>query len=121
MADRKLVRVLHHILTAAGDDRGVSDAELLERFTGQGDAAAFELLVWRYQRLVLGICRRVLQDTHDAEEAFQATFLILARKAGSVGRRQALGGWLYQVATRAARAACAARSQRRARERPLGG
>ncbi|HEV3262022.1 MAG TPA: efflux RND transporter periplasmic adaptor subunit [Gemmataceae bacterium] len=121
MADRKLARVLNHILTAAGDDCGVSDAELLERFTGQGDAAALELLVWRYQRLVLGICRRVLQDVHDAEDAFQATFLILARKAGSVGRREAIGGWLYQVATRAALAARAARSQRSARERSLGG
>lgn len=121
MADRKLVRVLNHILTAAGDDSGVSDAELLERFTGQGDPAALELLVWRYQRLVLGICRRVLQDAHDAEDAFQATFLILARKAGSVGRREAIGGWLYQVATRAALAARTARSQRTARERSLGG
>jgi RNA polymerase sigma factor (sigma-70 family) len=121
VADRKLVRVLNHILTAAGHDSGVSDAELLERFTGQGDAAAFELLVWRYQRMVLGICRRVLQDVHDAEDAFQATFLILARKAGSVGRREAIGGWLYQVATRAALAARAARSQRTARERSLGG
>jgi RNA polymerase sigma factor (sigma-70 family) len=121
VADRKLIHIVHHILTAAGDDHGVSDAELLQRFTGQGDAAAFELLVWRYQRLVLGICRRVLRDLHDAEDAFQATFLILARKAGSIGRRQALGGWLYQVATRAALAARAARSKRATRERSLGG
>ena len=55
MADRKLVRVLNRILTAANNDCGVSDADLLDRFTRQGDAAAFELLVWRYQRLVLGI------------------------------------------------------------------
>src|SRR5262249_1997346 len=92
-----------------------------ERFSGQGDAAPFELLIWRYQRLVLGTCRRVLQDVHDAEDAFQATFLILARKAGSVGKRKALAGWLYQVAPRPALAARAARSQRAARERSLGG
>jgi HlyD family secretion protein len=118
VADRKLIRVLNLIFTAVGDDRGVSDAELLERFTG-GDAAAFELLVWRYQRLVLGICRRVLQDVHDAEDAFQASFLILARKAGSIGKSEAIGGWLYQVATRTALAARAARSRRKARESSL--
>jgi RNA polymerase sigma factor (sigma-70 family) len=121
MANRKLARALDHILGVAGDGRGTSDAELLERFIGQGDAAAFELLVWRYQRLVLGICRRVLHNVHDAEDAFQATFVILARKAGSIGRRETLGSWLHRVATRAALAARAARSQRTARERSLGG
>jgi RNA polymerase sigma factor (sigma-70 family) len=121
VADRKLARVLEHVLTASGDDRGVSDAELLERFKVRGDAAAFELLVWRYQRLVLGVCRRVLRDAHEAEDAFQATFLILARRAGSVGRREALGAWLYRVATRAALAARAARSRHAGREHSLGG
>jgi RNA polymerase sigma-70 factor (ECF subfamily) len=121
VADRKLARVLEHVLTAGGEDPGVGDAELLERFSRRGDAAAFELLVWRYQRLVLGVCRRVLRDAHDAEDAFQATFLILARKAGSVGRREALGAWLYRVAARAALAARTDRSRRAAREHSPGG
>jgi RNA polymerase sigma factor (sigma-70 family) len=121
MADPKLVRALNHLLTAARDDRSVSDGELLRRFISQNDAAALELLVWRYQRLVFGICRRVLQDEHDAEDAFQATFLVLVRKARSVSRQEALGGWLYQVATRTALAARAARSRRTAHECSPGG
>jgi RNA polymerase sigma factor (sigma-70 family) len=119
VTDRKLVRVLNNMLFDM-DDRVVSDAILLERFIRHGDAAALELLVWRYQRLVYGICWRVLGDVHDAEDAFQATFLVLARKAGSIGRREAIGTWLYQVATRAAREARAARSQRTARVRSFG-
>jgi RNA polymerase sigma factor (sigma-70 family) len=92
-----LGRVLAH---APGD--GVSDADLLERFVKAADQAAFELLVWRHERMVLGVCRRVLRNHHDAEDAFQATFLILARKASSIGNRQAVGGWLHRVAARVA-------------------
>src|SRR5262245_25046555 len=77
---------------------GVGDAALLQRFVAQRDEAAFELLVWRHERLVLGVCRRVLGNEHDADDAFQATWLILARKAHSVGRREVLASWLYKVA-----------------------
>jgi RNA polymerase sigma factor (sigma-70 family) len=80
----------------------VSDAELLQRFVGRRDAAAFELLVWRHGGLVLNACRRVLGRTPDADDAFQATFLTLIRKAGSIGRGQALAAWLYRVAHRVA-------------------
>src|SRR5919109_1526953 len=80
-----------------------TDAQLLERFVAQHDEGAFELLVWRHGGLVLGTCRRVLGHAQDAEDAFQATFLALARKAGSVTRADALSPWLYAVAVRTAR------------------
>jgi RNA polymerase sigma factor (sigma-70 family) len=97
--------------------RGVTDAQLLERFATQRDEAAFELLVWRHQRLVLGVCRRVLRNPHDAEDAFQATFLTLVRKAGSIGKREAVASWLYQVAYRIALRAQAGAAKRAAREK----
>src|SRR5947207_2945123 len=101
MADRELTRLLRQIHETAGGS-ALSDAQLLERFVASGDGAAFELLVWRHERLVFGLCRRLLRDVHDAEDAFQATFLALARKAGSIARREALACWLYQVAYRTA-------------------
>jgi TIGR03009 family protein len=104
-----VVRHLGRLLGREGAD-GIPDAQLLEQFVTRRDEAAFELLVWRHERLVLGVCRRLLRDAHEAEDAFQATFLALARKAGSIGRRQALAGWLSRVAYRTAlRARVAAR------------
>jgi RNA polymerase sigma factor (sigma-70 family) len=99
---------------------GVSDADLLERFLTGRDEAAFELLVWRHGPLVLGVCRRVLGDQHDAEDAFQATFFALAQKAGSIGRRDSLSAWLYKVAYRIALRARAQRARREGAEVPLG-
>src|SRR5262249_48231199 len=81
---------------------GVSDAELLERFRATRDAAAFELLVYRHGPMVWATCRRVLGDVHAAEDAFQATFLALARRAGSIRRNGSVPGWLHRVAVRAA-------------------
>jgi RNA polymerase sigma factor (sigma-70 family) len=78
----------------------VADAELLRRYAEARDPAAFELLVWRHGPLVLGTCRRVTRHEADAEDAFQATFLVLAGKAGGV--RQSLPGWLHRTARRAA-------------------
>ena len=103
---------------AAGGDGGLGDAELLRRFATTGDEAAFEVLVWRHRRLVFGVCRRVLGDHHDAEDAFQATFLALARKAGAVGRRGTPAAWLYRVAVRVALTGRTARARRAAREPP---
>src|SRR5580704_8487954 len=80
----------------------VSDADLLHRFLANQDEAAFELLVWRHGPLVLGTCRRMLRCEQDVEDAFQATFLTLARKAGSISRRESVGAWLYQTAYRVA-------------------
>jgi RNA polymerase sigma factor (sigma-70 family) len=82
-------------LTSLG---ALSDAGLLERFLQQGDEAAFELLVDWHGRMVFGVCWRVLQHTQDAEDAFQETFLMLARKAATIGRRESVGGWLCTVA-----------------------
>jgi RNA polymerase sigma factor (sigma-70 family) len=102
------------------DTDAVSDGELLRRFQTNGDEAAFELLVWRHGPMVLGACRRVLRDDHAAEDAFQATFLTLARKAGSIGVRDAVAGWLYTVAHRVAVEALQRRVRREALERPEG-
>jgi RNA polymerase sigma factor (sigma-70 family) len=80
-----------------------ADASLLRRFAEQRDEAAFEALLQRHGPMVLAACRRVLRSAHDAEDAFQATFLVLARRAGQVGQPERLGPWLYGVALRVAR------------------
>jgi cobalt-zinc-cadmium efflux system membrane fusion protein len=86
----------------AKEASGLSDAVLLERFARDRDESAFEVLVWRHAPLVLGVCRRLLRDEQDAEDAFQATFLVLVRKAGAIGRGEVVGSWLYKVAYRVA-------------------
>src|SRR4051812_20834889 len=83
-----------------GTVAGLPDGQLLERFVGDRDEAAFEALVVRHGPMVLGVCSRVLRDPHAAEDAFQATFLVLARKAGSLWVRGTLDAWLSRVATR---------------------
>jgi RNA polymerase sigma factor (sigma-70 family) len=83
------------------DPAGVSDAELLSRFRTARDEAAFELLVYRHGPLVWSACRRLLTSHHDAEDAFQATFLALARQAGSIRRTDSVAAWLHRVAVRA--------------------
>jgi RNA polymerase sigma factor (sigma-70 family) len=113
---RSFLDRLRHTL-ASPNAAGVNDAQLLERFVHQRDEAAFELLVRRHQRLVHGVCLRVLRDAHGAEDAFQATFLALVRKAGSVGRQGSVAGWLYQVAYHTALHAGSAAARRAGRER----
>jgi RNA polymerase sigma factor (sigma-70 family) len=92
--------VLDHIRAAVGPDAGPADAQLLERFAARGEEAAFSLLLRRHGRLVWGVCRRILDSRHDAEDAFQAAFLVLARRAGSVRKQSSVGSWLYGVASR---------------------
>ena len=94
---------------------GVSDADLLRRFSDDNDQAAFAGLLRRHGGMVMGVCRRVLPNLHDAEDACQATFLILARKARSHNRWQAsVANWLYTTAGKVSRNARVA-AQRRAR------
>ena len=80
----------------------LTDAQLLDNFVARREEASFEVLVWRHGAMVLALCNRVLRDSHEAEDAFQATFLVLARKAGSIGRGEAVACWLYKVAHRIA-------------------
>jgi RNA polymerase sigma factor (sigma-70 family) len=96
-----LMRRLRRAVDGAGHP-AATDAEVLARFVARRDEAAFELLVWRHGPPVLALCRRLLRHEQDAEDAFQATFLVLARKAASVGRGQSVGSWLYKVAYRIA-------------------
>jgi RNA polymerase sigma factor (sigma-70 family) len=95
----------------AGD---TTDRELLERYARRRDEQAFATLVERHGPVVRGVCRRVLGDGPDAEDAFQATFVVLARKAGSAGWRESVGPWLHAVASRVARKARAEAARRRA-------
>ncbi len=102
---------------AGGSVVGCTDAELLDRFGAGADAElAFAALVERHGPLVWGVCRRVLADRTDAEDAFQATFLVLVRKAGSVRVDDSLGRWLYGVSRRVAARTRADRDRRRRRE-----
>ncbi len=86
-----------------------SDAHLLERFARERDEAAFTSLMRRHGPLVWGVCRRVLAQEQAAEDAFQATFLVLVRKARSVSKRASVRSWLYGVALRVALRAASAR------------
>jgi RNA polymerase sigma factor (sigma-70 family) len=104
---------------AGGADR-LPDPELLRRYVASRDEAAFACLVKRHGPMVLGVCRKLLRHEHDAEDAFQATFVVLARKARAIRRAEAVGSWLYGVAFRVANKLREAQARRRAREAPLG-
>jgi RNA polymerase sigma factor (sigma-70 family) len=114
--------VLRHLRRAAllsvGD--GPSDAQLLQTFLVSRDETAFEALLRRHGPMILAVCRRVLRNAHDAEDAFQATFLVLARNAGSIRSKQVVANWLYGVAYRTAMKARAMNAKRRAKERQAG-
>jgi RNA polymerase sigma factor (sigma-70 family) len=96
---------------------GATDGQLLERFVHRRDGVAFATLLRRHGPMVLGVCRRVLRGGPDAEDAFQATFLVLARKAGTLGRPELLANWLYGVAYRTALHMRARSARRRLLER----
>src|SRR5262245_53851622 len=96
MTGAPVLRLLHRF----GPPAEVEESELLERFVRGRDEEAFALLVKRHGPMVLGVCRKLLRDSHAAEDVFQATFLVLARKAGAIGCRERLAGWLFGVACR---------------------
>jgi RNA polymerase sigma factor (sigma-70 family) len=113
--------VIRHLRRAALFQNGqdLTDGQLLEAFVIQRDQAAFEALVRRHGSMVLGVCRRALRNTQDAEDAFQATFLVLVRKAASIRPYEMVGHWLYGVAYRTALAARATNARRRVREKHM--
>ena len=108
VVSRNQNRVIQHSLQSlfqVGSLTGVTDGQLLERFArrdGEASESAFAALVERHTPLVWGTCRAVLRDDHDAGDAFQATFLVLVRKAGSLWVCDSIGPWLHRVALRAA-------------------
>jgi RNA polymerase sigma factor (sigma-70 family) len=111
--------VIRHLrkVTSQCSDTLVGDAELLERFIAHHDDGAFELLVRRHGPMVFGVCKRVLGNEADAEDAFQATFLVLVRKAASIIPRTRVGNWLHGVAHKTAIKARAMNARRRVKER----
>src|SRR5260370_26581373 len=113
--------VLRHLRKAAlgPDGGGLTDGQLLQRFLTRRDEAAFAVLVRRHGPMVLGVCRRILHNSHDADDAFQATFLVLVRKAPVLASRAVVGNWLHGVAYRTALKARSADARRRVKERAM--
>jgi RNA polymerase sigma factor (sigma-70 family) len=108
-----------HPTPAAQPTEKSADAELIQHFVNGRDHHAFAILVRRHGPMVFGVCRRVLRDPHDAEEAFQVSFLILVRKAHALRRPERLSSWLYGVAHRVARKARRAAIRRQTREQTV--
>src|SRR6516162_7684894 len=121
MATAQLHTLMRHLKgLAAGDAaRQRTDRQLMDDFAVRRDESAFAALLSRHGAMVLRVCRRVLRHEQDAEDAFQATFLVLARNAESIRQRETLASWLYGVAYRAAMGAKRKAAQRRNREARL--
>jgi RNA polymerase sigma factor (sigma-70 family) len=121
MATTSLTEVVQYLRGAAlgRDGAGLTDGKLLERFVNERDQAAFAALVRRHGPMVWGVCRRTLGAHHDAEDAFQATFLVLVRRADTVLPREMLANWLYSVALQTARKARALAARHKTRERQV--
>ena len=109
-----------HGLFEAGTVAGLTDGQLLDRYLARRDESAFAALVTRHGPMVLGVCHSVLRGMPEVEDAFQATFLVLIRKAGSIRGRDTVGGWLHRVAHRVAVQAAQDRSRTARREQAAG-
>jgi RNA polymerase sigma factor (sigma-70 family) len=122
MVTQPLHGVLQQLRKVAAEqtDRELSDRELLNRFLAVRDESAFTVLIERHGPMVLGVCRRSLSNLHDAEDACQATFLVLARRAASVRQTTSLGNWLHGVACRVAANLKRVHARRKTREREIG-
>jgi RNA polymerase sigma factor (sigma-70 family) len=118
MATSQMNEVIQHLRTAVLP-RDLTDRQLLEAYVRRRDEAALAVLVQRHGPMVWGVCRRVLQDHHEAEDAFQATFLVLVRKAASIASPELLAGWLYSVAHHTALRARATAAKRKTREKQV--
>src|SRR5437764_5410053 len=121
MATKQLSRVVQTLRNAAfpGEADSRSDAQLLETYVRGREEAAFAALVHRHGPMVWGVCRRVLASHQDTEDAFQATFLVLVRKAASVVPRHMIANWLYGVAHQTALKARATAARRHTREKQV--
>src|SRR5437763_2284216 len=121
MATGHVIGVIQHLRRAMllRDGAGLTDGQLLEDYLSRRDEAALAALVQRHGPMVWGVCRRVLFNHHDAEDAFQATFLVLVRKAASIASRELLANWLYGVAHQTALKARATAAKRKGRERQV--
>jgi RNA polymerase sigma factor (sigma-70 family) len=121
MASGQFGSVLRHIRQLIGPRTSdeLTDGQLLDRFALRQDETAFEALMERHGSMVYGLCRGILHDPHSADDAFQATFLVLARKASSIHKRQSVASWLYGVAYRISLRAKANASRRRLHERQI--
>src|SRR5438128_6520634 len=121
MATSQLRRVIQTVrkVTRPREQAGLTDGQLLASYVGSREEAAFAALVSRHGPMVWGVCRRILRSHQDAEDAFQATFLVLVRKAASVVPRDLVANWLYGVAHLTARKARATTARRRSREKQV--
>jgi RNA polymerase sigma factor (sigma-70 family) len=121
MATNQMSQFIQHVrrIMLDRDEAGLTDGQLLACFIESRDEAAFAALVKRHGPMIWGVCRRVVGNHHDAEDAFQATFLVLARKAASVVPRELVANWLYGVARQTALQARRTATRRRARERQV--
>src|SRR5438477_4844138 len=121
MAASKMSKIGQHLRRAVlpRDGAGLTDGQLLHDYLSRHEEAALAALVRRHGPMVWGVCRRVLRSYHDAEDAFQATFLVLLRRAASITSPELLANWLYGVAHQTALKARATTAKRRARERQV--
>src|SRR5262245_18783126 len=121
MATGRMSEVVQHLRRSVlqHEGAGLTDGQLLEEYLHRRDPAALAALIRRHGPMVWGVCRRVLRHQHDAEDAFQATFLVLVRKADSLASKDRVANWLYGVAHQTARKARATAARREDRERQV--